>query len=63
MPKETVQTGLRFPEELLNKIKYIANKDRRSINNTVIIGMEEYVSDWEAQNEAITTAQVKKAKK
>lgn len=32
MPTNKIQTGIRFDEEMLNKITYIAKQNRRSLN-------------------------------
>lgn len=32
MPTDRIQTGIRFPEELLRKLTYIAKKNHRSLN-------------------------------
>lgn len=63
MASNKSQTGLRFPEELLEKIKYVAFMERRSITNTVLIGMEEFIKNWEVENGAITPALLKKVPK
>lgn len=45
--------SLRVPEELLEKIKYIALKNRRSANKEMEYVLGLYVEDWEKNNEEI----------
>ena len=42
-----IQTGLRLEESLYNKLKYIAEKDGRSLNNLMEFIAQRYVEDFE----------------
>jgi hypothetical protein len=60
---ETTQTGIRFPNDLLDKIKKIADHDMRTVTNTVIIGMRKFVEDWERSNSPTMTEMPSRKKK
>lgn len=63
MTTELKQTGIRFPSEVLDKMKYIAWFDRRTVTNTIVIACEEYINEWESANDPITKDKMKKVKK
>jgi len=44
-------TTLRLPEKLHEKLKKYANKERRSINNQIIIILEKFFSNLEDKKE------------
>ena len=50
MATDKKQTGLRLPEDLMNDIKEIAEKERRTITNTVIIGLEKFIEQWKSEH-------------
>jgi len=45
---------LRIPEELIEKIKYIANKHKRSANKEMEYVLHSYVEDWEKNHGKIS---------
>ncbi len=45
-----VQTGLRLNEPLYEKIKALAEKEQRSLNNLIEYAMQKYVDDYELHN-------------
>jgi len=59
----TTQTGLRFPDDLLNKLKYIAWFERETFTDKVISMTEAEIKSFEKKNGAITDDQIKKALK
>lgn len=58
MATDTKQTGIRFPESLMGKLKYIAMKDRRTFTNALIIMVEDGIAKWEAENGQISERDV-----
>lgn len=56
-------TGIRFPEETLNKLKYIAWYERTTLTDRIIGIADEDINKWEKKNGAITPDQIKKALK
>ncbi len=42
--------SLRIPEELLDKVKLIANMNKRSANKELEFIIQSYVEDWEKKN-------------
>ena len=49
--------SLRVSEELLEKIKYIASKNKRSANKEIEFVLEQYVENYEKVNGEIETEQ------
>ena len=49
--------SLRVSEELLEKIKYIASKNKRSANKEIEFVLEKYVDNYERNNGEIETEQ------
>lgn len=45
--------SLRIPEELLDKVKFIANENKRSANKELEFIIQSYVEDWEKKNKII----------
>lgn len=45
---------LRVPEELIEKMKYIANLHKRSTNKEIEFILENYINDFEEENGEIT---------
>jgi len=45
--------SLRIPEELLEKVKFIANENKRSANKELEFIIQSYVDDWEKNNKKI----------
>lgn len=43
-------TMLRLPEDLYEKVRYLAYVERRSINMQIEHALEKYVSDYEAEH-------------
>lgn len=53
--KETkIRTIITFPETLKTELGKIAEEERRSFNNTVIVILEDYVKQKKAQNQKET---------
>lgn len=48
-----IQTGVRFEEEMLIKITYIAKKNRRSLNAQLEFLAQECIEAYETQNGTI----------
>lgn len=42
-----ISSNIRVPEEIWNKIKEIAEKEKRSINSEIIYIMEKYIEEKE----------------
>lgn len=55
MPSHKIQTGIRFEEELLNKIAYIAKKNKRSLNAQLEFLAQQCVDAYEAEHGCIFT--------
>ena len=47
MATDRIQTGIRFPEELLRKITYIARKNHRSLNAQLEHLAQQWVDEYE----------------
>ena len=45
--------SLRIPEELIEKIKYIAAQNKRSANKEMEYILQSYVEDWEKNHKTI----------
>lgn len=45
-----IQTGLRIDETTYYKLKFIATKDHRSINNLIEFIIQNYFEEYESQN-------------
>lgn len=45
--------SLRVSDELMDKLKYLAEKNRRSINKQIEFILDAYISDYEKENGAI----------
>lgn len=52
-----IQTGLRLEENLYNKLKHIADKDGRSLNNLMEFIARQYVDNYEALHGSIPQSQ------
>ncbi len=50
MATNKVQTGLRLNELLYEKIKALAEKEQRSLNNLIEYAMQKYVDEYELNN-------------
>ena len=50
MATNKVQTGLRLNELLYEKIKALAEKEQRSLNNLIEYAMQKYVDEYEVNN-------------
>ena len=50
MPVPKIQTGLSIDEPTYNKLKYIADEEKRSINNLVEYVLSKYLSDYESSH-------------
>jgi len=46
-----IRTNIIFPETLKTELGKIAEEERRSFNNTVIVILEDYVKQKKTQNE------------
>lgn len=53
MPSNIPMRGLRMPDELYLKIKYLAKKDSRSYNQEAVHILKSYVQDYEAKHGVI----------
>ncbi len=60
---ELKQINFRLPEDLLQKLKYIAWHDRKSITDTYVEGITDQIKKFEKVNGAITEDQISKALK
>ena len=49
-----IQTGLRLNEEPYEKLKQIADREGRSLNNLIEFVVQRYIADYEAANGKIT---------
>ena len=54
--------SLRIPDELMEKVKYIAQQSKRSTNKEMEYALEAYVASYENQNGRIDTEPVQKQK-
>lgn len=50
MATTKVQTGIRFEEETLQKLKIIALLQRRSLNNLIEVLAEDFITRYETEN-------------
>ena len=50
MATTKIQTGIRFEEEMLNKITYIAKKNRRSLNAQLEFLTQQCIEEYELEN-------------
>ena len=48
-----IQTGLRRDETTYTKLKYLASKENRSINNLAEYVLKKYIEDYEMLNGSI----------
>lgn len=53
MPSSIPLRGVRMPDELYLKLKYIAVKDNRSFNQEAVHILQKYVQEYEENNGAI----------
>lgn len=53
MPSNVPMRGLRMPDELYLKIRYLANKDSRSYNQEAVHILKSYVEEYEKLNGTI----------
>ena len=53
MPTDKIQTGIRFTEEMLLKITYIAKKNHRSLNAQLEHITQNCIDEYEELNEKI----------
>ena len=56
MATDKIQTGIRFHEEMLKKITYIAKKNHRSLNAQLEHLTQECIDAYEQQHGKINTA-------
>lgn len=57
MPTDRIQTGIRFPEELLHKLTYIARKNHRSLNAQLEHLAQQCVDEYEQAHGSISLPQ------
>lgn len=50
MPSSVPMRGLRMPDELYLKLKYLANKENRSYNQQAVHILKSYVEDYESKH-------------
>lgn len=50
MSTSKIQIGLRVDDEIRSKLKYLAEKESRSINNLVEHIVKQYLNDYELKN-------------
>ena len=60
--KNRVQTGIRFEEEMLNKIAYIAKKNRRSLNAQLEFLVQQCIEEYEKEHREIQLSDEEKYK-
>lgn len=53
MPARKIQTGIRFDEEMLRKITYIAKRNHRSLNAQLEFITQQYIEEYEKEKEKI----------
>ena len=49
MATDKIQTGIRFTEDMLIKITYIAKKNRRSLNNQLEFITQQCIEEYEEE--------------
>lgn len=54
MPSAIPMRGLRMPDELYLKLKYIAKKDNRSYNQEAVHILSQFVEHYEKENGVIS---------
>lgn len=54
MPSNVPMRGLRMPDELYLKLKYLATKDNRSYNQEAVYILKKYVEEYELENGIIS---------
>lgn len=54
MPSSVPMRGLRMPDELYLKLKYIAKSEHRSYNQQAVYILQQFVSQYEDQNGPIS---------
>ena len=57
MSTNKIQTGLRLKPVTLEKLTYLARKDKRSLNNLVETIVERYIEQIEEENGGIPTTE------
>ena len=57
MATDKIQTGIRFTEEALLKMSYIAKKNCRSLNSQLEFLAQECIEKYESDNGAIQIAE------
>ena len=50
MPSAVPKRGLRMPDELYLKLKYIAKSENRSYNQQAVYILQQFVSNYEERN-------------
>ena len=50
MPSAVPMRGLRMPDELYLKLKYIAKSENRSYNQQAVYILQQFVSNYEERN-------------
>ena len=55
MNKDKLQTGIRFERDMHKKIRYIANKNKRSLNSQVEFLVQECIDEFENKYGKIDT--------
>ena len=53
MATNKIQTGLRLNEALYEKIRQLAVKEQRSLNNLIEYALQKYVEEYEQRNGVI----------
>ena len=53
MPSTVPMRGLRMPDELYLKLKFIAEKENRSYNQEAVFVLRQFVEDYEAEHGVI----------
>ena len=54
MPSDLPRYTLRIPQELLDKIRYIAEENGRSANKEIELMIKQRIKEYEAQNGVIS---------
>lgn len=55
MPSALPVFTLRIPEELLNKVRYISEQNKRSANKEIEYALSQYVAEYEKKHGLIKT--------
>ena len=57
MATNKIQTGLRLPVPMYDKLKVLAANDSRTVNNLVELILRRYIEDYERANGPVQTSE------